>query len=297
MPIAMVVVPTVDSVSRVIVAVVIAEAVVPIRGPDPQVEVDAAAADHTIGCVQVIRMPRLRGKMNGGEQRASIGQSVVPVSRHEDAAARSPNVAIRNPHPTGVVRRPEPRPPTIFASLIQPAAGHPKIDVRRRRAGRTVFEALWGRHEIAQFVGIVPNPESERPLVAPFNVSPVTRHPAPPSRRYPPDTTDPDEVVALDFKQPIPLDPNHIAGRLDLRRKFTDRLRRLEGNHWSGRWIKGDRFRIRLVNRPPGQHLKTVNAGHSWSRFLGYSGGDKKDRNEQKKLALVSVQPGRPYLR
>ncbi len=246
----------------------VAEVIMAITRPHEEVNVQPTKINHAAGAVVESRPDVDRpAEVDRGEAHAPIHELVVPVAGHVDAAVRCPVIMRRHPHPAVVPRRPVARPPEIIVAFVFPATVDPEVIVRGGWAGRALFETLWGRGQVFYLLGLDGRPEPGHPLMPVVGLAPIAGDPALTRRKHAVNPGNPDIVLALVVPGPVARNPRGVFVGLDFRRHLRNRLGRRLGHDEPRLRIKRQRFRKRLVKRPP-QQVFLVSLRRCRNRFL-----------------------------
>ena len=140
-----------------------------------------------------------------------------------------------------------------------PAARHPELVGRGRRAGRLDFKGRRRGGKIFDFrLGIRRErfPKTGDPFPAAVHLQPVARHPISARRRVAPAAADPDEVIAVLVPRPVAGHPDDVcAGGFFGGRHFLNRRRRRLRHDERRLRVGGNRFGEGFVNGAAGEQL------------------------------------------
>src|SRR5688572_25905972 len=102
-------------------AVVIAEVIVRVTRPDPEVNQKRRALDDAPRRVIVRVNPGGIAEVNRSEKLPACRNAIVPITLNEQATAGSPDPVSRHPHPILLIRMPIARPPAMTRVVPHPA--------------------------------------------------------------------------------------------------------------------------------------------------------------------------------
>src|SRR5580700_6242482 len=184
--------------SIVVNGVVVAEVVVAVAGTQEEIVREGVEPDHNRrrideGCPG----KDVPGETDRRKQGSPTIKRVIPIPVHKNVAARRPDVVVRDPSPTGLCERPEPRAPDVMIVPPNPDPRHPNVFGRGRDIDWPGLDRLRRLGQVFDFGHLSVSPVPGRPPVARVTDAPITRHPLASVRQIAPDPADPQEVVPL----------------------------------------------------------------------------------------------------